>query len=338
MPYLKNIPKEVFSIFSCGSIFNFGDKTTETFIVSQVSFKKYFFASLPAMDELKQSRFKRFRIFLSNKYRLVILNDSTYGEKFSLKLSPSGLIIGAAAITIVMTTLVISLIAFTPLREYIPGYGNIAERKQILKLTVKADSLEQTLESRDEYLKSLLNVFNEKLETKSKKPTKDTTGKYTLLNTKPSSSDMEFRNEYEQNKENSAGGVVKLKYSGLSDLVFFTPVKGLVTTSFSLADEHYGIDVVTKQDETIKTTLDGTIIFTGFSAKDGNIVEVQHNNNLVSIYKHCSVFLKQTGDRVKSGEVVAIVGNTGEKSNGPHLHFELWFNGSPINPQEFVAF
>jgi murein DD-endopeptidase MepM/ murein hydrolase activator NlpD len=290
------------------------------------------------MEEANQSRLKRFRIFLRKKYRLVILNDSTYGEKFSLRLSPWGLIMGAAAITILMTTLVISLVAFTPLREYIPGYGDIFERKQILRLNLKADSLEQILESRDQYLKSLLNVFNEKVETKGHKPGKDTTGKYTQLNIKPSPGDIEFRDQYEQEQDKGQGKTPQLKYGDLGDLVFFTPVKGIITTSFNIPDEHYGVDIVTRPDETIKNTLDGTVIFTGFSAKDGNIIQVQHSNNLVSIYKHCSVFLKQPGDRVKSGEVIGVVGNTGEKSNGPHLHFELWFNGSPINPQEFVAF
>ncbi|MCC6372677.1 MAG: M23 family metallopeptidase [Bacteroidia bacterium] len=290
------------------------------------------------MEAPKISRFKRFRASLRNKYRLVILNDSTYSEKFSLRLSPWGLIIGAAAITIVMTTLVISFVAFTPLKEYIPGYGNIAERKQILELSLKTDSLERTLDERDLYLKSVLNVFNGNVETKGPKPTKDTTGKYTLRDAKPSKTDIEFRNEYEELKDKGTTATAKIKYSGLGDLVFFTPVKGIITNSFNLSDEHFGVDVVTKPDETIKCTLDGTIIFTGFSSKDGNIVQVQHNNNLVSIYKHCSAFLKQTGNRVKSGEVIAVVGNTGEKSNGPHLHFELWFNGTPINPQEFVAF
>lgn len=299
--------------------------------------KNIFLHLYQRMEEVKNSRFKRFRVFLRNKYRLVILNDSTYGEKFSLRLSPWSLIIGAAAITIVMTTLVISLVAFTPLREYIPGYGDIFERKQILKLNLKADSLEESLASRDAYLKSLLNVFNEKVEVKGEKPKKDTTGKYTLLDAKPSHKDLQFRQDYEQNKDKNTG-VARLKHAGLGDIVFFSPVKGLVTNSFNFNDEHYGVDVVTKPDETIKTTLDGTVIFTGFSARDGNIVQVQHNNNLVSIYKHCSVFLKQTGDRVKSGEVIAVVGNSGEKSNGPHLHFELWYNGAPINPQEFVAF
>lgn len=290
------------------------------------------------MDTPKHSRWKRVALFLRKKYRLVILNDATFGEKISIRLSPSGILIAVLAITIVMTTLVISLVAFTPLREYIPGYGDIGERKQILELNTKADSIEQTLSSRDVYLNSVLNAFEEKVETRSPKPKKDTTGKYSKVNTNPSPKDLQFRKDYETTKTNSGAGESRMKYSGLDELVFFTPVKGFITESYSLADDHYGVDVVTKKDETIKTTLDGTIIFTGFSAEDGNIVQVQHSNNLISIYKHCSSILKLTGDRVKSGEPIAVVGNSGERSHGPHLHFELWFNGSPINPQEFVAF
>jgi murein DD-endopeptidase MepM/ murein hydrolase activator NlpD len=288
------------------------------------------------MVDNKNSRWKRFGEFLNNKYRLVILNDNTFGEKISLRLSPLGIIIGIFAITIIMTTLVISLVAFTPFREYIPGYGTVAERKQILELSQKADSMEQTIESRALYMNSILNVLNEKFETKTEKPKKDTTGKYANVNTKPSETDLEFRTDIEQNKTTSIA--TKTKYKGLSEIVFFTPATGIITTSFNLTENHFGIDIVTKPDETVKSTLDGTIIFSGFSAEDGNIVQIQHNNNLTSIYKHNSTLLKKTGDRIKAGEAISVVGNTGEKSKGAHLHFELWFDGQPINPQDFVAF
>lgn len=290
------------------------------------------------MDGQKLSPWKRFLLFLRKKYRLVILNDATYGEKISIRLSPYGILITVLAITIVMTTAVISLVAFTPLREYIPGYGDIGERKQILELNNKADSIEQTLNSQDVYLNSILKAFEEKVETQGPKPKKDTTGKYRNVNTRPSNNDLQFRKDFEGTKNRAPSGDHHLKYSGLDELVFFTPVSGLVSESFNLLDDHYGVDIVTKKDETIKTTLDGTVIFTGFSAEDGNVIQVQHSNNLISIYKHCSSILKVTGDRVKSGESIAVVGNSGERSRGPHLHFELWFNGAPINPQEFVAF
>jgi murein DD-endopeptidase MepM/ murein hydrolase activator NlpD len=312
----------------------------ETFFVLQVSVKNifaiFFCIFTLLMAETKNSRLKRFGAFLKNKYRLVILNDNTFGEKISLRLSPLGIITGIFAVTIVMTTLVISLVAFTPFREYIPGYGTVAERKQILTLTQKADSMEQTLESRATYMNSILNVLNEKFETKTEKPKKDTTGKYANVNTQASTNDIEFRTDFEQNKTNSIA--TKSKYKGLSEIVFFTPVKGLITSSFNIAENHYGVDIVTKPDETVKSTLDGTIVFSGFSAEDGNVIQVQHSNNLTSIYKHNSTLLKKTGDRIKAGEAISVVGNSGEKSKGPHLHFELWFDGQPINPQDFVAF
>lgn len=286
----------------------------------------------------KAKRWRRLRIFLKNKYRLVILNDNTFGEKFSWRLSPMSMIVGILAITIVMATLVISLVAFTPLREYIPGYGTVAERKQILNLTAKADSIEQILEARDTYMSNVLNVLNDKLETRLDKPKKDTTGKYSGVNTNPSGKDIEFRNDFENNKNSSVADISNSKLKGLTDLIFYTPVKGIITSSYNLSEEHFGVDIVTKPDEIIKSTLDGTIVFTGYSAEDGYVIHVQHTNNLTSIYKHNAELLKKTGDRIKSGEPIAIVGNTGEKSKGPHLHFELWYNGIPVNPQECVAF
>lgn len=300
--------------------------------------KKYFLHLYGRMSDPKNTKRRSLTAFLTGKYRLILLNNVTFGEKFSIRLSPLSLIIGISAITIVMTTLVISMVAFTPLREYIPGYGDVTERKQILALNLKADSLEHTLDARDMYITNILNVLNEKVESKTEKPKKDTTGKYAKVNTDPSTTDIEFRNDFEKNKSTSIAGVSRTKYSGLAELVFFTPVKGIITTSFNLSEEHFGVDIVTKADETIKTTLDGAVIFTGFSSEDGNVIHVQHSNNLISIYKHCSVLLKTRGEHVKSGEAIAVVGNSGERSNGPHLHFELWYNGAPINPQEFVAF
>lgn len=286
----------------------------------------------------KAKRWRRLGVFLKSKYRLVILNDNTFGEKFSLRLSPWSLIVGGLATTIIMATLVISLVAFTPLREYIPGYGTVAERKQILQLTLRADSIEQILDARDTYMNNILNVMNEKVETKSEKPKKDTTGKYSGVKTNASESDIAFRKDFESNRNSSIAAITNSKLKGLSELVFYTPVKGLIISSYNLAEDHFGIDVVTKADEMVKSTLDGTVVFTGYSAEDGYVIQIQHSNNLTSIYKHNAEILKKTGERIKSGEAIAIVGNTGEKSKGPHLHFELWYNGIPINPQECVAF
>lgn len=274
---------------------------------------------------------------MKSKYRLVILNDTTFGEKFSLRLSPLGILTGSLALTILMTTLVISLVAFTSLREYIPGYGSISERKQILALTMKTDSIEQSLEEREMYINNILHVLQDSLERKTEKPKKDTSGKYKNVDVNPGISDKQFREEYEQNKS-SVASFTNPKLKGLSEIVFFAPVKGLVISSYNIKEEHYGVDLVTKADEKVKNVLDGTVVFTGFSAQDGYVIHIQHSNNLTSIYKHNSELLKKTGDRLSAGDVIAVVGNTGERSKGPHLHFELWYNGIPIDPQDCVSF
>ena len=290
------------------------------------------------MAENKNNRWKIFTDQLRNKYRLVILNDDTFAEKFAFRLSPLGLIIAISAVTIAMTTLVISLVAFTPLREYIPGYGNVTERKEILELSVKADSLEQTLSARDWYMKNLVNVFSGKTEGKTDKPTKDTSGKFQKVNTKPTENDLQFRKDVENEPASIKFAGSNIKKNALANYLFFSPIKGLITESFSVSEEHYGVDVVAKKDALIKSTLDGTIIYSGFTPSEGYILQIQHDNNLISIYKHNSSVLKKMGDKVKSGEAIAIIGNTGELSKGPHLHFELWHNGLPINPEEFIVF
>ena len=290
------------------------------------------------MVDKKHSRWKIFTDQLKNKYRLVILNDETFGEKFSLRLSPLGLIIAISAVTILMTTLVISLIAFTSLREYIPGYGNVTERKKLLKLSLKTDSIEEALKARDWYVKNLVNVFEGKVEGKPEKPNKDTSGRYQKVNIMPSENDVQFRKDVENEPASIQFAGSNARKNKLAEYLFFCPVKGLITNSFNAAEEHYGVDVVAKKDELIKSTLDGTVIYVGFTPSDGHIIQIQHENNLVSVYKHNSEVLKHVGDKVKSGEPVAIMGNSGETSKGPHLHFELWHNGLPINPEEFIVF
>jgi murein DD-endopeptidase MepM/ murein hydrolase activator NlpD len=290
------------------------------------------------MAEKKNSGWKRFTAQLRSRYRLVILNDNSFAEKFSLRLTPLGLIILFGSITIVMTSLVISLVAFTPLREYIPGYGNVDDRRELIRLTNRADSLEQTLSSREWYLNNLVNVFSGKTEGKPARPLKDTTGKYKDLDIKPSDQDLQMRRDIESGQLQSTGNFGRMRKTELSGFFFFSPVKGVITESYDLANDHYGVDVATRENEFIKTTLDGTVVFAGYTAADGYIVEVQHANNLLSVYKHGSHVTVKQGDLVKAGQPIAIVGNTGETSKGTHLHFEIWYNGIALNPEEYVVF
>jgi len=291
------------------------------------------------MPESKNSRWKIFTEQLRNKYRLVILNDDSFAEKFSLRLSPLGLIILLGSITIIMTTFVISIVAFTPLREYIPGYGNVKDRKELLSLSNRADSLEKTLAARDWYMDNLLKVFDGQAEGKPPKPAKDSTGKYNDLDIKPSQEDMKLRKDIETNQlASTSDKVTANKIGAISNFFFFTPVKGIVTTSYNVHDQHFGVDIVAKEDELVKATLDGTVLFSGFTSDDGYVIQIQHTNNLTSVYKHNASVTKKTGDYVKAGEPISVIGNTGENSSGPHLHFEIWYNGFALNPQDYVVF
>ncbi len=285
---------------------------------------------------------KKLNLFLKqikHKYRVVILNDNTFEEKLSFRSNLMGLFILIGAVTIVMTFLVISLVAFTPLREYIPGYGNINQKKELIGILNKVDSLEIALNAKDEYIDNIKNVISGNITEKTEKPYKDSLKEYNNLNTTPSENDLELRNEIESADKYSLNISDKTKpVNAISSFVFFNPIKGIVSSSFNLKEQHYGTDIAAKENEFIKSTLDGTVVFSGFTANDGHTIHIQHSNNLVSIYKHNSELLVKAGDFVKAGMPVGIVGNSGETSNGPHLHFELWYNGSPINPQDYIVF
>jgi murein DD-endopeptidase MepM/ murein hydrolase activator NlpD len=286
-----------------------------------------------------KEKFKLFFKHIKDKYRVVVLNDNTFEEKIALRLNLLGIFILVGSITVVMTFLVISLVAFTPLREYIPGYGNVDQKKSLMILVNKADSLENALNAREWYIQNISNIINDSLENKPQKPYKDTLVDYSKIKTEPSENDRGLRNEVESADKYSLNITDKTKpVNSISNFVFFSPVKGIITSSFNLREEHYGTDVAAKENEFIKATLDGTVVFAGFTNNDGYVLQVQHNNNIVSVYKHNSELMVKTGDYVKAGRPIAIVGNSGETSSGPHLHFELWYNGSPINPQDYIVF
>jgi len=288
---------------------------------------------------MKEDKKKKSVDWLRKRFRLVVLNDETFEERFSFKLTMGGLIILIGATTMVMTFLVISLVAFTSLREYIPGYGDVNMRRQLISLSVKVDSLENSQQAKDWYIQNLGNVLNGKLETQSGKQIKDTSINYKDINIRPSYQDSMMRNEIERQDKFTLNLSDKPKsMQSISSFFFFSPVAGRVTNSFNLTQAHYGVDIVGKENEIIKSTLDGTVVFSGWSSTDGYVIQVQHSNNLMSIYKHNSDLTKAVGDYVKAGEPIAIIGNSGEVSFGMHLHFELWYNGNPINPQDYIVF
>ncbi len=276
------------------------------------------------------------------RYKLVILNDETFEEKASFNASLWYLIIGGATFAILLIVLTIVTIRFTPLREYLSGVTDTSSKKDIIDTYSKVDSLEQQANANRIYLKNLKNIIEGKVsngeQTKRVKDVSKATDSI-KLNQKISKEESELRKliESEGKFDLNAEDDSPEKY-GIASYSFFSPLRGNVTDDFDLKIQHYGIDITSRKNENVKATLDGTIVFANFTSETGYVVAVQHRNNLVSIYKHCSVLLKKVGSFVRAGEVIAVVGNSGELTTGSHLHFELWFNGTAVNPKNYMTF
>lgn len=266
------------------------------------------------------------------------MNDNTFEERVSLRLTPLGFLILIAVVTIILISLVVSLVAFTPLREYIPGYADVGMQNQLARLTWKTDSMERSLKTKQLYMDNLSRILTGKDSAEHPADPRDTSKKYTNLNFRPNADDTALRNEIESMDQYSLAIGVRKK-GGISGFFFFVPVSGTVTNAFNAGEEHFGVDVTaTEDDEPVRCTLDGTIISAGWTTGDGYVISVQHSDNLISIYKHCAALLKKTGEYVKAGDPIAIVGSSGEQNTGPHVHFELWYNGTPIDPNDYMVF
>ena len=278
---------------------------------------------------------------LRNKYRLVFMNDETFEEKASLKLSPINVFVFVGTIALTLITLVIYLIAFTPLREYIPGYADLTMQRNIYRLTLLADSLEQEMAFKDQYIQNLNHVVNGTIgagDSETAQPVSPPAEVARPNTRSPEDSMLRAMIESEDRYELTAPAQKAGRTADISSFFFFTPIKGTVTNTFKTIDKHYGVDIVAAQNEAIKATLDGTVILSVWTNETGYVMAIQHSNNLVSFYKHNSALLKKAGAYVKAGEAIAIIGNSGEYSTGPHLHFELWYNGSPVNPKDYISF
>jgi len=277
---------------------------------------------------------------LQHKYRLVMMNDETFEEKYSIKLNRLKIFTALGLIVIGLIFLTTFVIAFTPLKEYIPGYSSdLNMRNNVLELAFKVDSLEKNAAAKDEFLANIRTVVSG--EKKPENLNSHTGNKTDLSNVRltPSDKEASFREEVEkQDRYDINSQFSNTRLSAISNYYFFPPLKGKVTTEFNPADRHYGIDVVAPKNEAVKATLDGTVIFAGWTSETGHVIQVQHANDLVSIYKHNAVLMKKEGQTVKAGEAIAITGNSGELSTSPHLHFEIWYDRKPVDPQELIVF
>ncbi|HOS47016.1 MAG TPA: M23 family metallopeptidase [Bacteroidia bacterium] len=277
---------------------------------------------------------------LKSKFRLVVLNDQTLEEKFALRLTPMNVLVFGGTFALSLITITLYLIAFTPIREYIPGYADVNMRRSMVNMTLKTDTLLGKVSAQEHFIENMMKVINGQAD--STKPTRKQVAEQlydSIHHLEKSEADSQLRLQIEGGDRYALdGGTEKAFSSGIGSYSFFTPLKGSVTTKFNTAQKHYGIDIVSGPNEVIKSALDGTVVIANFTSETGYVIGVQHSNNLFTLYKHNSALLKNVGDYVKAGEVIAVIGNTGEYSSGPHLHLELWFNGSPVNPLDYISF
>jgi len=242
-------------------------------------------------------------------------------------------LIGFSFIVFILSFL---LISHTSLREYIPGVPSSKIKKELIAINQQLDSIGDLSLKNETYYRNISMILNNQ-DTILPIIGKDELKKNETPELTKTAKNIDFINKIE-NREKFNTIEVTTEEESLKSRVFFTPIQGLITDKFNLKEKHFGVDLVANTNEPIKAVLNGTVIFADWTSDNGHIIAIQHKDDLISVYKHNSALLKKVGDYVRYGEVISIIGNTGKLSHGPHLHFELWYNGYPLDPEEAILF
>ncbi len=282
----------------------------------------------------KESFWEKFK----HKYRLSIYRDETFEEVLNVRLTKLNVMSIVGIGTLLFLVIVISIIAYTPVRELIPGYPDQETIRNIYMNNYRLDSLELEITKRDAYFENLRRIIAgegplDPAETTSEpEPTRQ-------VNFVRSREDSALRALVEPRDQFGLSVIESRKGKpAFFSVLFFPPVKGMITNSFNSGMDHYGTDIVAGTNEVVKATLPGTVTMAGWTLETGYVIQLQHADNIISVYKHNAELLKHIGDHVKAGEPIAIIGNSGELTTGPHLHFELWYSGTPVNPEDYISF
>lgn len=270
------------------------------------------------------------------KYKLTITNENTLEEIVGLHVSKlNGFSVLLSAVTVIFLIAAL-IIAFTPLRNYLPGYMNPEVREQVVKNALRADSLQWMLERQRMYVMNIQDIISGNVKPDSIHSIDSLTVVRSEELMERTQAEEEFRKQYEETERYNLTTIDNA--SATTGLIFFRPTRGMLSSGFDSNKKHFGVDIAANPNESVLATLDGTVIMATYTADTGYVIQVQHGQNLVSIYKHCGSLLKKEGDTVKAGEAIALVGNTGEKTTGPHLHFEIWNRGRALDPSKYIVF
>jgi len=274
---------------------------------------------------------------LFNDYKVVVSSEDTFEEKFAFKASKINVFVLMLVYSVILISFTISVVFFTQLRELVPGYSSSDLLSRAIYLTQKTDSLERQIELNNKFYKSIEDVLSGKTDEfieRDNIPIDSSLNDKNLFSISPNSEDSILRNYVDsQDKFN-----LTINELVIENKMFFSPIKGDITQTFNFEENHFAIDIAADIGTPVKSILDGKILFSEWSVDTGHVIIVDHGDNIVSVYKHNSKLLKEQNDFVQAGEVIAYSGNQGSLSSGPHLHFELWKNGTPIDPEPLLNF
>ena len=272
---------------------------------------------------------------LFNDYKVVVSSEDTFEEKFAFKASKINVFVLMLVYSVILISFTISVVFFTQLRELVPGYSSSDLLSRAIYLTQKTDSLERQIELNNKFYKSIEDVLSGKTDEfieRDNIPIDSSLNDKNLFSISPNSEDSILRNYVDsQDKFNLTKNELVIE-----NKMFFSPIKGDITQAFNFEENHFAIDIAADIGTPVKSILDGKILFSEWSVDTGYVIIVDHGDNIVSVYKHNSKSLKEQNDFVQAGEVIAYSGNQGSLSSGPHLHFELWKNGTPIDPEPLL--
>ncbi len=270
------------------------------------------------------------------KYKLTIINENTLEEVVGIHVSKlNGLSVLLSACTIIFL-IAAAIITFTPLRNYLPGYMNSEVRAQVVSNALRADSLAEALNRQNMYIMNIQDIISGRVKTDTITSIDSLTRLRTEELMSRSEEEERFREEYERKERYNLRSVSER--TGTEGLIFYRPSRGVVTSEFNPEEKHFGVDLTAEPAGSVLSALDGTIVFAAFTIEYGYVIQVQHVKDFMTIYKNCGSLMKQTGDRVKGGEVIALTRRPDDKHPTPHLHFELWHKGQAVNPDKYIVF
>lgn len=281
----------------------------------------------------KLSFWKRIRF----KYKLSFINENTLEEVWSFRLSQLSVFISLGVFAFSLVAFTAFIIIMTPIRNYLPGYLDVEVRKEIVQNALRADYLERMIEIQNLYLKNVTGIISGTIELDSIREIDSLARVDADFEIPRSPEEEEYVKNFEQEEKYNLT-VLNTNPLPMDGLFFYKPVNGVISSHYQADIHHFGVDIAAASKESVLATLDGTVMYAGYDPNQGNVIQLQHKNGFVSVYKHNELLLKEPGEQVVAGEAIALVGNTGKLSTGPHLHFELWYNGKPVNPEDFIVF